>query len=102
LTIDQIGVADEFAEVSHEYHFFISHASEDKDAIARPLYEELKSRGYKVWSDEAVLVVGKSLVESIDPGLANCDHGIIILSPAFFAKSWPARHLARTESPRDQ
>ena len=78
------------AASSHEYHFFISHASEDKDAIARPLYEELGKRGFKVWFDEAVLVVGQSLVESIDHGLANCDHGIVIVSPAFFAKKWPA------------
>ena len=34
---------------------FLSHASEDKDAIARPLYEELTAAGVTVWFDEAVL-----------------------------------------------
>lgn len=90
------GLAD---QVSHSvskrgFNFFISHASEDKDAIARPLYQEFRDRGYKVWFDEAELKVGQSLVESIDQGLANCDHGIVILSSAFFGKKWPERELA--------
>ena len=31
---------------------FISHASEDKEDIARPLYYRLKDLGLKVWYDE--------------------------------------------------
>src|SRR6266542_7161476 len=31
--------------VRHEYDLFLSHASEDKDAIARPLYEALAAKG---------------------------------------------------------
>jgi hypothetical protein len=72
---------------------FISHASEDKDAIARPLAQELISRGYSVWFDEYTLRLGDSLPQEIDRGLASCHFGIVILSPAFFEKDWPRREL---------
>ena len=72
---------------------FLSHASEDKDAIARPLYEALAAAGVAVWFDEAVLKLGDSLRQKIDDGLARCQFGIVILSPRFFAKTWPQREL---------
>jgi hypothetical protein len=72
---------------------FISHASEDKDAIARPLAEELRSRGLTLWFDEAELTIGDNLTETIDRGLAEAKFGVVILSPRFFAKDWPRREL---------
>lgn len=77
----------------HDYDCFLSHASEDKEAIARPLYEGLKSAGLAVWFDEAVLELGDSLRTKIDEGLARCRFGIVILSPTFFTKQWPQREL---------
>jgi len=75
------------------YDVFISHASEDKEAIARPLYEALKARGLSVWFDEAELTLGDSLRRKIDDGLARCRFGIVILSPRFLEKEWPQREL---------
>lgn len=72
---------------------FISHASEDKDAIARPLAEELRRRGMDVWFDELSLVVGDSLRREIDRGLALARFGVVILSVKFFEKEWPQREL---------
>jgi hypothetical protein len=72
---------------------FISHASEDKEAIARPLEAKLKSLGYTVWFDEFVLKLGDGLRRSIDRGLANCRFGVVILSHNFFAKNWPQQEL---------
>lgn len=72
---------------------FISHASEDKDSIARPLYNELTRRGVSVWFDEATLELGDSLRRKIDDGLARCRFGVVILSPRFLAKEWPQREL---------
>ncbi len=72
---------------------FISHASEDKAKIARPLAQALKRRKYEVWYDEFVLQTGDSLKRSIDRGLAECDFGIVILSPSFFAKRWTQDEL---------
>jgi hypothetical protein len=72
---------------------FVSHASEDKDAIARPLAHELRRRGLRVWYDEFELRIGDSLRASIDHGLAHSHHGIVVLSPDFFAKDWPPEEL---------
>lgn len=72
---------------------FICHASEDKDAIARPLAAALLEEHIEVWFDEYSMRVGDSLREAIDRGLAQSDFGIVIVSPAFFAKRWPQREL---------
>jgi len=76
-----------------KYDLFLSHAGEDKDAIARPLFNALTAAGVTVWFDEAVLKLGDSLRRKIEEGLAKCRYGIVIISPAFFAKEWPQREL---------
>lgn len=72
---------------------FISHATEDKAKIARPLAEALRASGMRVWYDEFSLRLGDSLRRSIDRGLATARYGVVILSPSFFAKDWPQREL---------
>lgn len=60
----------------------------------RPLSEALTRAGVKVWLDEHELELGDILSEKIDQGLSESCFGIVILSPAFFAKHWPKRELA--------
>lgn len=72
---------------------FISHASEDKEAIAEPLAEELRARGLRVWLDKTELRIGDSLRRKIDYGLAHSTFGVVILSKSFFAKGWPQYEL---------
>ncbi len=67
---------------------FISHASEDKEMVARPLAKELKSLGYSVWFDEFSLKLGDSLSRSINRGLADSRYGIVIISIPFLKKQW--------------
>ena len=76
-----------------EHDLFLSHASEDKESIARPLYAALVAAGVSVWFDEAVLRLGDSLRQKIDQGLARCHYGVVILSPNFLSKHWPQREL---------
>ena len=76
-----------------EYDFFVSHASEDKEEIARPLAEVLREKGARVWYDNFTLTVGDSLRKSIDMGLANSTYGIVILSPIYFKKFWTGEEL---------
>lgn len=76
-----------------EWDVFISHASENKDAIARPLAEALRDKGLRVWYDEFSLTVGDSLRKSIDHGLAQSRFGVVILSGHFFEKHWPEQEL---------
>ena len=73
---------------------FVAHAWEDKDEVARPLAEALREEGLDVWYDEFSLKLGDSLSGEIDRGLAECDYGVVILSPSFFSKQWPQRELA--------
>jgi hypothetical protein len=73
---------------------FISHAGEDKEEVARPLASALTRLGWQVWLDELELKLGDSLSRRIDAALARSRFGVVILSPAFFAKEWPQRELA--------
>lgn len=72
---------------------FISHASEDKSAVARPLARALEAAGLSVWLDEAEITIGDSLRGSLDKGLAECRFGVVILSRDFFRKNWPQKEL---------
>lgn len=67
---------------------FISHASEDKEEIVRPLANALVSQGLDVWYDEFTLRIGDSLRQKIDRGLSNSRVGLVVLSPAFISKGW--------------
>jgi hypothetical protein len=79
---------------SERFDLFICHASEDKEVVARPLAQELLGRGLKVWLDELELTIGDSLNGRIEAALARSSFGVVVISPAFFAKKWPQRELA--------
>ena len=70
------------------YDVFISHASEDKDAIVRSLADALTSENLNVWYDEFTLRIGDSLRQKIDKGLASSRVGLVVLSPSFISKGW--------------
>jgi len=80
-------------DVDEEWDVFISHASEDKDEIARPLAEALRAKELRVWYDESSLKLGDSLRQSIDKGLGRSRFGVVIISPRFFEKHWPQQEL---------
>ncbi len=80
-------------DASQVWDVFISHASEDKDAVARPLAEELRGWGVTVWLDETELRIGDSLRRKIDEGLAKSGFGVVVFSHSFFAKGWPQYEL---------
>lgn len=72
---------------------FISHASEDKDAVAIPLRNALVDLGISVWLDQTELVIGDSLRRKIDQGIRASRFGIVVLSERFFAKGWTNHEL---------
>lgn len=89
-----------------QYDFFISHASEDKDDIARPLKDSLERLGATVWFDELNIKVGQSIRREIEKGLSTCSFGVVILSENFFRKNWTQMELdalfaRKVESGRD-
>ena len=75
------------------FDVFISHASEDKAEVVRPLATALRGAGLKVWYDEFELRLGDSLRRKIDRGLASSRFGVVILSRTFFGRGWPEYEL---------
>ncbi|HEX4953149.1 MAG TPA: toll/interleukin-1 receptor domain-containing protein [Thermoanaerobaculia bacterium] len=72
---------------------FISHASEDKDDVARPLADLLHGMGLRVWLDEQQLGLGDSLSRKINDGLALSRFGVLVLSTSFLEKDYPQREM---------
>lgn len=73
-------------DANKEYDVFISHASEDKDSVVRPLALALKEKGVNVWYDEFELKIGDSLRRKIDQGLSKSKFGIVVISRSFIKK----------------
>ncbi len=72
---------------------FISHASEDKEAVAIPLRNALAELGVTVWLDKTELRLGDSLRRKIDEGIRSSRFGIVVLSETFFGKGWTNHEL---------
>jgi hypothetical protein len=72
---------------------FISHASEDKEVVARPLASALTHAGLRIWLDAQEIGVGDSIRQKIDEGLRLSHFGVVVLSPAFMKKRWPSNEL---------
>ena len=70
------------------YDVFISHASEDKDEVVKPLANALLEGGLSVWYDDFELKIGDSLRRNIDRGITSSRFGVVVLSKAFFKKGW--------------
>ncbi|MDV2981599.1 UNVERIFIED_CONTAM: DUF1883 domain-containing protein [Actinomycetes bacterium ARC8] len=80
-------------DAGETWDVFISHASEDKEAVAEPLANALREHGLRVWLDKTELRLGDSLRRKIDYGLAHSAFGVVVLSKSFFAKGWPQYEL---------
>ncbi len=86
-------LAEEAGADDRDFDAFISHASEDKEEVVRPLAQALSDRSLVVWYDEFELRIGDSLRRKIDAGIARSRFGIVVLSIPFFSKSWPQYEL---------
>lgn len=92
-TLIQRDQAPQVLADARAYDVFISHASEDKESVARPLAHALRDAGLEVWFDEFELRIGDSLRRKIDRGLAGSRFGVVVLSQSFFGKGWPNYEL---------
>ena len=80
-------------DAGKRFDVFISHATEDKDDLVRPLAHSLRAGGLEVWFDEFELKLGDSLRRKIDAGLASSRFGIVVLSKTFLTKGWTQYEL---------
>jgi hypothetical protein len=72
---------------------FVSHASEDKEPVARPLATALEAEGITVWLDAAELRIGDSLRRKIDQGIRSSRFAVVVISTDFFSKGWTQYEL---------
>ena len=75
------------------WDIFISHASEDKDSVVRPLVNLLEELGLSVWFDEQQLRLGDKLSRRINEALSLSRFGVVILSESFLGKDYPQKEL---------
>lgn len=78
---------------TYEYDAFISHAVEDKIAIANDLNHALRTKQLRIWYSGQELSVGDPLIKSITDGLKKSRFGIIIVSPTYLTKIWALAEL---------
>lgn len=75
------------------YDVFICHASEDKQDVAIPLYEELQNEGINTFIDCVAIGWGDSLLAKIGTALQKSKFVIAIISENSIAKSWPMKEV---------
>jgi len=75
------------------YDVFISHASEDKEDIARPIYDACESLGITAFLDEKEIDWGDSLTEVLNHALGKSKFFLAILSDNSIDKKWPRREI---------
>lgn len=63
-----------------KYDVFLSHNSKDK-SIVRPIAEELKQIGLKVWLEEWKIKIGDDIILKVEKGLAGYKFLIDFISP---------------------
>lgn len=76
---------------SHKYKHdvFISHATEDKETLVIPLYNQLKKKGLNVWFDKESINTGENISEKVFKGIKEARLIVLILSKSSIKKVWP-------------
>ena len=80
-------------EKNKSFDIFIGHASEDKDLVARPIFEECENQGIKAFIDEIHISWGDSLTEKINHALGKSKYFLAVMSEKSIKKSWPRKEL---------
>ena len=76
-----------------DYDIFISHASEDKAAIARPIFEACERLGLKAFLDEEHIAWGESFTKKINTALGSARTVLAIISNTSVNKDWPVTEV---------
>jgi len=72
---------------------FICHATEDKQTVAKPIYEYLDSVGIHCWFDEGEILWGDSIVKKINEGLSKSRFVIVVISTSMLHKNWAIKEM---------
>lgn len=77
-------------------HIFLCHAWDDRQGVAKNLYDLLVARNVSVWFSENDIGLGEPFLRAIDKGLAKSRIGIVLVTPALL-KRLPAAGVADKE-----
>ena len=77
-------------------HIFLCHAWDDRQGVAKELYDLLVVRDVSVWFSENDIGLGEPFLRAIDKGLAKSRIGIVLVTPALL-KRLPAAGVADKE-----
>jgi TIR domain len=77
-------------------HIFLCHAWDDRQGVAKQLYDLLVTRDVSVWFSENDIGLGEPFLRAIDKGLAKSRIGIVLVTPALL-KRLPAAGVADKE-----
>ncbi len=77
-------------------HIFLCHASDDRQGVAKELYDLLVARNVSVWFSENDIGLGEPFLRAIDKGLAKSRIGIVLVTPSLL-KRLPAAGVADKE-----
>ena len=77
-------------------HIFLCHAWDDRQGVAKELYDLLVARNVSVWFSENDIGLGEPFLRAIDKGLAKSRIGIVLVTPALL-KRLPAAGVADKE-----
>ena len=72
-----------------DYDIFISHASEDREAVARPIHAACEALGLKAFLDEEHIGWGENFTKKINAALGAARTVLTIISPVSVTKEWP-------------
>ena len=72
-----------------DYDIFISHASEDREAVARPIHAACEALGLKAFLDDEHIGWGDNFTKKINTALGAARTVLTIISPVSVAKEWP-------------
>jgi RNA-directed DNA polymerase len=76
-----------------DFDVFISHASEDKESVARPIFEACGRAGIKAFLDEAHIGWGENYTTRINTALGAARTVIVIISADSVSKPWPTAEI---------
>lgn len=71
------------------YDVFVSHASEDKEAIAKPVAEACEKLGLSVFLDQTRIGFGAGFVDKINVALGSSRIVLAVISQNSVHKEWP-------------
>ena len=85
------------------YHVFLSHCAEDREALAFPLYEELRRQGVRVWLDRHDDPYGRGSRAALRDAILTCRHAVFLATDTILATSrgWCVQELAWAELLQD-